>query len=126
MAVYIRDDHALTAETLFTFSNGVIESLGIFLPSLNLVLVISYRSPDGKLVNQHRSTVKEFRAFLAQLKEFLVSLPSPTPDIVMMGDFNLPNGNWTTGQCSPGATTDEQEMVTALYNLASEHVRVQQ
>ena len=35
----------------------------------------------------------------------------------MMGDNNLPHANWTTGQCSTGATTDVQEMVPALYNF---------
>ena len=43
----------------------------------------------------------------------------------MMGDYNLPHANWSTGKCSTGATTDEQEMVTELHNLANEHFLVQ-
>ena len=127
VAVYVRDDHALTADKLFSFSNGVIESLGILLPILNLVLIITYRSPDSKTAKvKNRSTVKEFREYLAKLKEFLASLPSPTPDIIMMGDFNLPHANWTTGQCRTGSTTDEQEIVTLLYKLAIDHFLIQQ
>ena len=131
VAVYVRDDHALTAESPFSFLNGVIESLGILLPSLNLVLITTYRSPDVNIQNKdgrvnHRSTQKQFRDYLAQLRKFLVSLPSPTPDIVMMGDFNLPHADWITGQCRSGATTDEKEMVSALYNLAIDHFLIQQ
>ena len=69
----------------------------------------------------NRSTQKEFRDYLAQLRKFLVYLPSSTPDIVMMGDFNLPHADWITGQCRSGATTDEKEMVSALYSLAFDH-----
>ena len=129
VAMYIKDDHAITAESPFSFSNGVIESLGILLPSLNLVTITTYRSPDvysQDVKMSNRSTIKQFSDYLSQLKKFLVSLPSPTPDIFMMGDFNLPHANWTTGKCRSGATTDEQDMVTALYNLAIEHFLIQQ
>ena len=82
------------------------------------------QNKDGRV--SHRSTHKQFRDYLAQLRKFLVSLPSPTPDIIMMGDFNLPHADWITGQCRSGATTDEKEMVSALYNLAIDHFLIQQ
>ena len=44
----------------------------------------------------------------------------------MMGDFNLPHADWISGQCSTGASTDEQEMVKALYELSLDFFLVQQ
>ena len=44
----------------------------------------------------------------------------------MMGDFNLPHANWITGECTAGASTDEQEMVRMLYNLSLDYFLVQQ
>ena len=125
--MYIRDDCAIGAEVIFNFSNGVIDSLAITLPALDQVLILTYRSPDATVrgIDCHRSTNKELDAYLNQLRRFLSSLPSPTPNIIMMGDYNLPHANWTTGQCSAGASTDEQEMVTALFNLANENFLVQ-
>lgn len=134
VAVYIRDDIAINAEELFSFSNGVIESIALHLTSLNLVLIVTYRSPDNNAKNKegqveknlYRSTMKEFKPYLTKLKKLLKSLPSPTPDVIMMGDFNLPHADWVSGQCSSGASTDEQEMVAALYELTLEHFLVQQ
>ena len=134
VAVYIRDDHAISSEILFSYTNGVIESIGIHVMSLNLILIVTYRSPDdnsktkdGKeKKNRHRSTYKEFSAYLKELKKFLSSLPSPTPDIVMMGDYNLPHADWISGQCTSGASTDEQDMVRALYELSLDYFLVQQ
>ena len=129
VAVYVRDEYAVGVETLFQFTNGTIESLGISVPVLNLVLVITYRSPDattrGKDVH-YRSTNKEFSVYVKKLRIFLESLPSPTPTIVMMGDLNMPHANWTTGQCTPGASTDEQEMVSGLYGLTLDHFLTQE
>jgi len=134
VAVYVRDDHAISTEILFSYTNGVIESIGLHLMSLNLILIVTYRSPDdhsktkdGKeRTNRHRSTYKEFSAYLKELKKFLSSLPSPSPDIVMMGDYNLPHADWISGQCSSGASTNEQEMVRALYELSLDYFLVQQ
>ena len=134
VAVYVRNDIAITTEVLFSYSNGVIESIGLHLTSLNLVLVVTYRSPDDNAktkdgevrMNRHRSTMKEFKSYLTELKKFFKSLPSPTPDIIMMGDFNFPHADWVSGQCRSGASIDEQQMVAALYELTIEHFLVQQ
>ena len=112
----------------------MIESIGLSIPSLNLILIVTYRSPDQAdktkdgivIKKRHRSTAKEFKCYLVQLRKFLKSLPSPTPDILMKGDYNLPHADWVTGECKAGASSDEQEMVKALYELALEHFLTQQ
>ena len=123
VAIYLRDDYALSAEPIFSHSNGVIESLGLKVTALNLVLVVTYRSPDA---SRHRSRNIDFVAYLAELNRMLRSLPSPTPDIVMVGDYNLPHADWMTGDCLPGASKDEQEMVKNLFNLTMDHLLTQQ
>ena len=136
VAIYVRDDYAISSEICFEFSNGVIESLGVTLRSLNLVIVVTYRSPDSKPNNKdfthkperkwYRSTSKEFTGYLNQLNKCLKSLPSPTPDILLMGDYNLPHANWLTGECSPGASKDEKKMAKDLSELSLENFLVQQ
>ena len=54
------------------------------------------------------------------------SLPPPCPDIVVMGDFNLPHGNWCLDKDARLAAGDEAEMVRALDNFTSTHFLVQQ
>ena len=103
--MYIRDDHAIFTEIIFLYSISVIELNGVHLASLNLVLVVIYRSSDNNIKtkdekernNLHRSTNREFLVYLKELKKILSSLPSPTPDIIMMGNFNLPHADWIIG-----------------------------
>ena len=123
VGVYIRDDFALSTGTILSYSNGVIESLGVHVSELNLVIITTYRSPDTL---RHRSTNREFTMYLEELKRTLRALPTPTPDIVLMGDYNLPHADWLTGECSPGACRDEQNIVKSLYDLALEHFLTQE
>ena len=69
---------------------------------------------------------REFGHFLGELDEFLASQSPPTPDIVIMGDFNLPHGDWGGGKSAQGATVAEGDMVRALNGLTSSHFLVQQ
>ena len=117
--MYIRDDQAIFSEVVFTYSNGVIEAIGLQLKSLNLLLVVLYRQPDDRERNR-TSTSREFGHFLGELDEFLASQSPPAPDIVIMGNFNLPHGDWSSGESSQG------DMVRALNELTSNHFLVQQ
>ena len=123
--LYIRDGQAIFSEVVFTYSNGVIEAIGLHLKSLNLLLVVLYRQPDDRERNR-RSTSRDFGHFLGELDEFLASQSPPAPDIVIMGDFNLPHGDWSGVESAKGATGDEGCMVRALNELTSSHFLVQQ
>ena len=96
VAFYLRDDLAATAEPVLKFSNGVTEVLGGHVKSANLVLVVLYQQPDNPGSGQ-RSTNKEFRQALNEIKTTLSKLPTPTADIVFCRDFNLPHMNWPDG-----------------------------
>ena len=92
VGIYLRDDFAIQSETLFTYGNGVIESIGVMVKPVNLLLLATYRSPDNRdkenPMNSHkRSTNREFTPYLTAVGKLLSDLPSPTPDIMLMGDY---------------------------------------
>ena len=122
--MYTNNKDAIDSEINFTFSNGVIEALGIHVKSKNLVVIIVYRQPDDP-EGKHRSGSKEFKNLLNELSVAFSNLPSPTPDVLLCEDFNLPHAVWSNGTCSTGATRDEQCMVRDLYSLANEHFMTQ-
>ena len=80
VCLFLRDDH--TGEVLNTFSNGVCELLVVQVHQLKTVVAVCYRPPD--------TTLREFQAALVRLDEALLDLPTPTPTIALMGDFNFP------------------------------------
>ena len=113
---------SLAAEKVFEYSSGVNECVGVMVESLNLMIYTVYRQPDEK---NHRSTSQHFTPLLTKLHEHISSLPSPTPDVILQGDFNLPHADWETGECRSGMP-DMKKMVRALYELTLDHFLVQQ
>ena len=70
VAVYVRDDAASNTEIILTFSNGVIEALGIHIKTWNLAVVIVYQTPDDPKHNR-KSAEKEFSQFLKAARDCL-------------------------------------------------------
>ena len=124
VALYIKNDDAINSEIIFSFSNGVVESLGVHIKSRDLVVIIVYPQPYDR-EGRHRSGNKEFKLSLNEIHSVLNNLPSPIPDVLLCGDFNLPHALWTNGTCASGATKDEQCMIQDLYALANEHFTTQ-
>ena len=118
VAVYLRNDIAASTETILGYSNGVTEITGLYSKAKNLILIVVYRQPDST-VGKHRSTSKEFKQALSKLEEAL-SAYSPTPNILLCGDFNLPNAKWPDGQAGEKATRDERIMMEDLMELTNE------
>ena len=81
VALYLRED--LTCEILGSLDNGVCELLAVHVHQLNTVAVVIYRPPDTRL--------SEFTPVLSKLDAVLSDLGDPTPNIVIMGDFNFPD-----------------------------------
>ena len=86
----MREDLAATAEPIINFSNSAVEVLGLHIKAEDLVLVVIYRQPDDP-TGGHRSTSAEFRQALRKIESALESLPSPSSDVILCGDFNLPH-----------------------------------
>ena len=68
VAVYMNNDIAADMVTVASFSNGVIELIGLYSKAKNLLLLVMYRQPDD-IVGGHRSTQTEFRQALGELEK---------------------------------------------------------
>ena len=79
VALYLRDD--LTGELLGSMDNGVCELLVVFIHQLNTVAAVLYRPPDTR--------ISEFSPILGELGKLLLDLGDPTPNVVLLGDFNF-------------------------------------
>ena len=88
-------------------------------------MFVVYRQPDDP-TGGHRSTSAEFRQALREIKSTLTSLPCPTPDVILCGDFNLPHVSWPEGTPRTGASKDEKTMIQELSELVNEHFLFQQ
>ena len=118
--LYLRNDIATTAENIIEYSDGVIGILGIHIKDINLVIIVIYRQPDDE-VNNHRSTSTQFGKAIKVINDALEDLPTPTPEIVLCGDFNLPHVQWPEGKCRTGVSTDERIMLEQITELANNH-----
>ena len=99
--------------------------LGLYVKSSNLLIIVMYRPPDDR-IGGHCSTHIEFRQALSKLHDTLQDLPTPTPDIILCGDFNLPNAIWPGGGVKVGAARDEQIMIKDLLAFTDELFLVQE
>ena len=122
VAAYVKNDVA--ANVRFVYSSEVIEALCLELETLNLVICIVYRQPDDP-IGGHRSKAEEFSEFVDRFNDEIASLPTPTPNIMLAGDFNLPHASWPSGTPNQGATPEERKMLEILTNLSTQNFLVQ-
>ena len=125
VAIYLREDLETTSNVILKTSvAGVIEILAIHIKSLNLVVIVIYRQPDD-VVGGNRSTNKEFKKALEEIRTALNELPSPSPDILLGGDFNLPHIRWPEAVPEKKATAETKRMLADLNELVSEYFMLQ-
>ena len=116
---YVRDDLASKMEINLQFSNGVVEVLGLYSKTDNLYIAVVYRQPDDTS-GGNRSTSTEFNAALSHLSTSLNKTTTPTPNLVICGDFNLPHYSWKDGSNLPGVFADEKIMLEALKKFSDD------
>jgi len=114
-AIYMRSDLAATTEKLLTYSNGVVEAVVVHSHKENLLVCSIYRQPDDLLGN-HRSGSYELSQALTKIGHIIDSLPG-TPDIVISGDFNIPNINWTELSTNNNPNSIESHLVSFQNNF---------
>lgn len=122
VAVYLKS--TMAADIVFEFSSGVIEAICLKIEALNLILCAVYRQPDNP-AGGHRSTAEQFGEFIKKLSDELSSQPSPTPNIVIGGDFNIPHASWPSGSATPGVSPDERNILDLVSDLSSQHFLTQ-
>ena len=116
-SIYLRNDIASSSEVILSYSNGSVEVICVHSPTENLLLATIYRQPDDS--NHGRpSTNKEFKKALQKLEQCISNLGN-TPDIIIGGDFNLPNAKWP--DCTPSiyCPRQESEMIDSLAELCT-------
>ena len=116
-AIYLRNDIASTFEPILTFSNGSVEIVCIHSADENLLLATLYRQPDNSS-HDRPSNNRELKSAITKLQECINKLET-TPDVIIGGDFNLPNAKWP--ECTPGnhCPRQEAEMITTISELCT-------
>ena len=82
VAIYLREDIAVDTEPILGYSNGVIEVLGLYNKSRNLLIFAVYRQPDDR-VGGNRSTAAEFKLSLEEIKKVISIYADPMPEILL-------------------------------------------
>ena len=113
VCAYVRSDFAGSMEEILSYSNGVIEILALYSKVLNLVICTLYRQPDDT-VHGHPSNEPELKNALNKLKQSLLELGTPSPEIILGGDFNMPHTCWKSCTPLPGCPRKEKDMIITL------------
>lgn len=109
---YVKDTVSPYTKVLLSFSNSVTEVQMLKIEHLNLVIIVIYRPPA--------CTQNNFTQILAMIKDKLNEMPAPLPNIVLMGDLNLPIIDWASEEIR-GGTMDARMQATALLDLAENY-----
>ncbi|XP_069194283.1 uncharacterized protein, partial [Procambarus clarkii] len=96
VGLYIKED--LVCTELLNSTNEVVEVLGMKVEKLNLIIILIYKPPD--------TTIEEFTEQMHKIENILDNLANPAPDIIFLGDFNLPSLRWRTANTNIIAGND--------------------
>ena len=117
---YVREDLGRTVEVTTKFSNGVVELLGLYSKVRNIYIAVIYRQPDDP-TGGYRSTEKELKPALDQLHKSLSALPTPAPNVIFCGDFNIRHASWPDSSCSHEPMSMQNKILECLCNFTNEH-----
>ena len=83
VCIYVRTTNPFNV--CVKFSNSICDLLIINIHHPSLIMM--YRPPSCPAI--------EFNDIIQKVKCYIMSLPSPLPNIIMLGDINLPNIDWS-------------------------------
>ena len=86
VCIYIRN--SVIFDTCLRYSNSVCDLLIVRLHTPSLIIMLVYRPPS--------CSMSDFNDITLKIYEYVHSLSSPLPNIIMLGDFNFPGMNWST------------------------------
>ena len=116
-AIYLRNDYAVSAEQVLTYSKEVVEVLSIYFKKRNLNISVVYSQPDNT-VGGYPSNSIHFSDALDKLQNILIENCNKSTNIIVCGDFNLPHASWPEGNAASGSNSDEQTMISNLQEFS--------
>ena len=85
VCVYV--SNSTTYDICLAFSNSVCELLIVRIHNPALIIILMYRPPS--------CPAEAFNDIISRSQSLILSMPSPLPNIIMLGDFNFPDIDWT-------------------------------
>ena len=110
---------SLICNEILKSTNDMVELLIVKIENMNLIIMVLYRPPGTSL--------QKFSEQLKNIEVFLNSVDRPSPNIMLLGDFNFPHLKWELkdGQANitevGGATKDEKNQVSLLLKLCNDY-----
>ena len=90
VCIYLKQ--SICYDLLLSYSNSVCDLLIIRLIQPELIVILIYRPPS--------CSGPQFEDVILKMKSVMFKLASPLPNIIMLGDFNLPTMSWSQpGDC---------------------------
>ena len=103
VCLYLRKN--LIYKICLKYSNSVCDLLIVKILSPDLIIILVYRPPSSPL--------SDFDDIITKTREFILSLPAPLPNIILLGDFNMPEVIWD----NPHAYNPSSELLIDLATL---------
>ena len=119
--IYIRKD--LTYQILISESDEMCSMVAVYLNELNLIVFMVYRPPPNSKNKYHGETLeKSFKEIVINnVQKVMHDFQSPTPDIILAGDFNFPKAIWNAGIGTVRSDEASNKMsLQQLINIASD------
>ena len=124
--IYIRKD--LTYQVLVSQSDEMCSMVAIHLNELNLIVFMAYRPPPNNKNKYHGNILENsFKEIVINnIQKVMYDFQSPTPDIILAGDFNFPKAIWNAGIGTVKSDGASNKMsLQQLINTASEFNLIQ-
>lgn len=86
VVVYVRNDFAESCGAVETGFSGNVEYLHFYIKSINAIFITIYKPPECQTT--------DFKTVLMNASDYIDKFATPIPNIIMMGDFNVPSVNW--------------------------------
>ena len=124
--IYLRNN--LSYKLLTKTSDRMCSFLAIYINELKLALLLAYRPPPDYSPKNHNmyNGIPLFQSFkniiIDQINLTINNLGTPTPDILLMGDFNFPKATWHEGTGTRlQGNAPESLMLNLLINTCDTH-----
>ena len=124
--IYIRED--ITYNFLTAVSDEMCSMVAVHLTKLNLIIFLAYRPPPNHKNDYHGDTLeRSFKDIIIDnICKEINKHKTPTPDILLIGDFNFPRAQWNAGigVVKPDSKCNRNSL-QQLINIASDYSLLQ-